>query len=303
MNFGTRTDAAESHRIIDLALEHGLTHFDTANLYGNGESEKLVGAALASRRERVQLATKAGLLRRGKKAEGLSPSRVREALQESLQRLGTDYVDLYYLHAPDPSTPLAQTLDAIQELLEAGRIRAFGVSNFASWQILELNHLCDARRMPRPTTSQVLYNLLIRQLDLEYFAFTRAHPLHTTVYNPLAGGLLARAGQVAADAPPPQGSRFESNPLYRKRYWSRSLMELAERLGEVALAEGMDLITFSYAWLAGRDGVDSILTGPASTAHLEAALASMKREVSPDARARVDTLYREFQGTDTSYAR
>jgi aryl-alcohol dehydrogenase-like predicted oxidoreductase len=300
MNFGARTPAAEAKRIVDRALERGASFFDTANLYGEGASERLLGEALRGRRDRAQIATKVGLLRRGK-PEGLSAARVTAALAESLQRLGTDFVDLYYLHAPDPSTPISQTLDALQELMHAGKIRAWGVSNHAAWQILELQAACDARGMPRPAVSQVLYNMLVRQLDIEYFAFARRYPIHTTVYNPLAGGLLARTPSPGAPAPP--GSRLETNKLYRARYGSDALLQLAERFGELAQAEGMELVTLAYAWLAGRPGVDSVLAGPASVPHLDAALDGCAVKLSPEVRAKADALHRSFVGTDASYAR
>ena len=270
MNFGGRTPRDEAQRIVDRALERGATFFDTANLYCDGESERILGQALRGRREKVGIASKVGLQRRGGRAEGLSAERVRAALDESLQRLRTDYLDLYYLHAPDPQTPLEQTLDALQAALEAGRIRAWGVSNHASWQILELNVLAERRGMPKPQVSQVLYNLLVRQLDVEYFAFARRHRIHTTVYNPLAGGLLARPVQPGAAIP--AGSRFEKNKLYRQRYWSQTFLRLSAQYADLARSAGMEPVTLAYAFAASRPGVDSVLAGPGTVAHLDAAL-------------------------------
>lgn len=301
MNFGKRTPEEIARRIVDRALEQGLTLFDTANFYGDGVSETILGRALADRRERARIATKVGLLRVGGKSEGLSARRIPVALDESLARLKTDFVDLYYLHAPDPGTPFEETLDALAPLLASGKIRAWGVSNFASWQILELMRLADARGMPQPQVSQVLYNLLIRQLDLEYFAFTRAHPIHNTVYNPLAGGLLARKPEVGAAIP--KGSRFDTNRMYPARYWSDALMGLTAQYAAVAEEAGVDLVTLSYAWLAQRPGVDSILVGPGSLEHLEAATAALGATLSAETLARIDQVHRAFVGTDVSYAR
>ena len=188
LNFGKRTTAAESERIVERALERGLVFFDTANAYVDGDSERILGRALRSRRDQVGIATKVGFGRVQGKSEGLSPARVLAALDESLGRLGTDYVDLYYLHVPDYTTPIEQTLDAVQQLLSAKKILHFGISNYASWQILAFMMSCDRRGIERPVASQVLYNLLIRQLDIEYFKFVREHPIHTSVYNALAGG-------------------------------------------------------------------------------------------------------------------
>lgn len=307
MNFGGRTSKEEAARIVHHALERGVTFFDTANVYGDGASEEILGEALRDagiRREAVGVATKVGLKRRNRgKPEGLSAPVVRAALDESLRLLGMEYVDVYYLHAPDPSTPLEETLDAVQEIIAAGKARAFGVSNFAAWQIAELNHLCDARGMPRPAMSQVLYNLLVRQLDLEYLAFTRAHPLHTTVYNPLAGGLLARA--VKPGDAIPVGSRFEKNKLYRGRYWTDALLQQASRYSELARDAGMSLCTLAYAWIAARraNGVTSVLAGPGTVEHLDAALDGTSVTLTPELLARIDELHRAFTGTDVSYAR
>ena len=129
--------------------------------------------------------------------------------------------------------------------------------------------------MPRPTMSQVLYNALHRDLDVEYFAFTKRFPIHTTVYNPLAGGLLA--GKLAREAPPPKGSRFDGNVFYARRYWTEAMFERTEALREVATSESMSLVELSYAWVAGRSGVDSILVGPGTLEHLEAALVGLRR--------------------------
>lgn len=301
MNFGARTPAAEAKAIVDRAIDRGATFFDTANMYGDGESERILGSALQGRRDDVGIATKVGLLRRSGKPEGLSAERVVAALDESLQRLGTDRVDLYYLHAPDWSTPLAQTLDGMQRVLHSKKALAWGVSNYPAWRIVDINQACDARSMPRPLVSQVLYNLLTRQLDIEYFSFAKHHPIHTTVYNPLAGGLLARVVSAGEAAPP--GSRFAKNPIYARRYWSEPMVRLCERLREVATGAGLSLVSLAYAWLAGRQGVSSILAGPGSVAHLDAALEGCAVKLSPQTREAVDAVYRDFTGTDASYAR
>jgi aryl-alcohol dehydrogenase-like predicted oxidoreductase len=301
MNFGKRTPAPEARRIVDRALERGVRFFDTANVYGNGESERILGQALRGRRAEVGIATKVGIARVQGRPEGLSAARVERALEESLERLGTDFVDLFYLHAPDPATPIEETLEAMGRVLKAGKARHWGVSNFAAWQILELNTLCDARGLPRPAVSQVLYNVLVRQLELEYLPFTRRYPLHTTVFNPLAGGVLT--GRYAPGAPPPPESRLGSLRLYQDRYGSDRLLGQVEALREVAQAEGMDLVTLAYAWLASRPGVDSILVGPGSVQHLDAALEACSRSLSPAALARLDELHKAFLGTDARYAR
>jgi aryl-alcohol dehydrogenase-like predicted oxidoreductase len=301
MNFGKRTPEAESVRIIERSLERGLVFFDTANAYNDGESERILGRALRGRRERAVIATKVGFGRVAGKPEGLSRETVLRAAGESLSRLQTEYIDLYYLHVPDYATPLEETLDALEELFQAGKIRRFGVSNYASWQVLQIMMSCDRRVIPRPAVSQVLYNLLIRQLDVEYFKFTREFRLHTSVYNALAGGLLS--GRHERSAPIPKGSRFDGNKLYRERYWSDRFFDLVDEYKTLAGEEGMSLVELSYAWLAGRAGVDSILIGPASVEQLDAAIDACSKSVSPEARAKIDAIHKAFLGTDASYAR
>lgn len=301
MNFGKRTNERESKAILARALELGVRHVDTANAYNDGASERIVGQALAGRREEVVLATKCGFGRIGGKPEGLTRARLLAAADESLGRLGTDWIDVYYLHVPDKDTPVEETLDGLAELLEKKKIRAWGVSNYASWQILEMMHLADARKMPRPRIAQQLYNALIRQLDVEYFAFARRFGVHTTVYNPLAGGLLS--GKHTRDGATQKGSRFDKNGLYQRRYFTDVMFDRTEALADVAQGEGMSLLELSYAWVAGAPGVDSVLLGPASVEQLESSVAAVGRVLSAEARARVDALHRAWLGTDTYYVR
>ncbi|HEY1692060.1 MAG TPA: aldo/keto reductase [Polyangiaceae bacterium] len=301
MNFGKRTPADESARIVRRALERGIRVFDTANAYNDGESERILGRALGADLGRVVVATKVGFGRPAGKPEGLAPEVLERAIAGSLERLGTDHVDVYYLHVPDHHTPIERTLDAMKGLVDAGRARAWGVSNFAAWQILEMNQLADARSLARPVVSQVLYNTLHRQLDVDYFAFTRRHPIHTTVFNPLAGGLLA--GTHHFDDAPPKGSRFDGNALYRRRYWTRAMFDRVAELRTVAEREGMTLLQLAYAWVASRPEVDSILVGPATVQQLDDAFDALEKAPSADALARIDELSRTWSGTDTNYVR
>lgn len=301
MNFGKRTSAAEADRIIARALERGIGLVDTANVYADGESERIVGRALRGRRADVLVATKVGLARDGRKPEGLSRAALDKAIDASLARLGMDYVDLYYLHAPDPATPLEETADALAALVASGRVRHLGVSNFASWQVLELMRLCDERGLRRPRVSQVIYNLLVRQIELEHTRFAARFGVHLTVYNPLAGGLLSgryRAGDAIAS-----GSRFDKNRMYERRYWSPRTFECVEAYRVLAEHAGMSLLELAYAWLASSPDVGSVLVGPASVAHLDAALDACARPLSAELRAEAAALHESLAGTDASYAR
>jgi aryl-alcohol dehydrogenase-like predicted oxidoreductase len=304
MNFGKRTSEAESKAIVARALELGILHIDTANAYGDGISETIVGDALrrsGGARDKVTIATKCGFGRVAGKLEGLSRARIREAIDGSLTRLGTDHVDVYYLHVPDHETPIDETLDAVAELLAEKKILAWGVSNYAAWQVLEMIHKADARKMARPVIAQQLYNVLLRQLDVEYFAFARRYELHTTVYNPLAGGLLS--GKHMRDGSTQRGSRFDKNRLYQGRYFTDVMFDRVDAVAGLARAESMSVLELSYAWLAGAPGVDSILLGPASVKQLEEGVAACERGLSPEVRGLVDALYRMWLGTDTYYVR
>ncbi len=301
MNFGTRTPEPEARRIVARALERGAPFFDTANSYGNGESERILGRALKGQWDRVGLATKVGLARTRGRPEGLAPAHLVKAVDESLRRLGTDRVDVLYLHAPDAATPVEETLEAVRGLVQAGKARHWGVSNHAAWRILEMRAWGEGHGLPPPALSQVLYNPLVREVEHEYLPFTRRYPLHTTVFNPLAGGLLS--GRYAPGAAIAPGSRFDGNRLYQNRYWSERLLDLVGRLRTVADAAGLTLVGLAYGWLAGRPGVDSVLAGPGSVEHLDAALDGCARPLPADVAARVDAVWREWRGTDASYVR
>jgi aryl-alcohol dehydrogenase-like predicted oxidoreductase len=301
MNFGRRTPAPESERIVRRALELGITVFDTANSYNEGESEKILGRALGKDRERVIVSTKVGLGPVPGKREGLAPEAMGRALDASLARLGLDAVDVYYLHVPDRATPIERTLDAMKGILDGGRVRAWGVCNYASWEILEMDHLAAERGLPRPVITQLLYSPVHRQLDVEYFAFARRYPIHTSVYNVLAGGLLARAHSL--DQAPAKGSRFDDNAMYQRRFWTETMFARAAQVLALAGDCGLSPVDFTYAWLASRPGVDSILVGPASIEHLDQAVSAVRGTLPPDALARADELSREWAGTDTNYVR
>lgn len=298
MNFGKRTAEAEALRIVDRAIERGITVYDTANAYNDGESERILGRAIRGRRDRLLITTKVGMLREGGRPQGLSARVIHRAIDDSLRRLGTDYVDVYYLHVPDHEVPIEETLAAMGELREKGKIRAMGVSNYAAWQILEMTMIAGA---PRPVISQVMYNLLVREIEIEYAAYTRRFPIHTSVYNPLAGGILSGRHRRTRETEP--GSRFDRNPMYQARYWSDRFFDLVDAYCALANELGESLVDMSYAWLAGRAVVDSILVGPGSIEHLDAAIEGIGKVLPKDVCARIDAIHRTFKGTDASYVR
>jgi aryl-alcohol dehydrogenase-like predicted oxidoreductase len=301
MNFGRRTDEGESERIVRRAIDCGLRFFDTANTYNDGTSERILGRALGAQRSECKIATKVGAGQRDGKREGLSRTAIQQALDDSLSRLGTDYVDVYYLHTPDHGTPIEQTLEGISAVLEAKKAKSWGVSNYAAWQILEMIQLCDANRVPRPVISQVLYNPLVRELEIEYFSFAKRYRIHTTVYNPLAGGLFA--GKHRRGVAPETGTRFSGNEIYQRRYLSDRMFDQIDALQALARESGFSLLELAYAWTAGRPGVDSVLIGPASVEHLDQAIAACEKRLPPVAMERINALHLAYLGTDVHYVR
>jgi aryl-alcohol dehydrogenase-like predicted oxidoreductase len=165
---------------------------------------------------------------------------------------------------------------------------------------LEAFRVCDEARMQRPMVAQQMYNLLIRQLDIEYFKFTKHHRIHTTTYNALAGGLLARAHDIENI---PQGSRFDKNTMYQRRFWSEHFFTFKKALADLAESTGMTLADFAYAWLASRSSVDSILVGAGTVAQLDQAIDASEKTLERDVMKKVDELSRTFAGTDATYAR
>jgi len=304
MNFGERTKKPESIEVIRRARALGIVCFDTANIYCSGESERILGEALelrsSSKRAEVEIATKVGAW----KKEGLGPARVRASLDESLARLGTDHVDVYYLHVPDPATPLRDTLSAVRDVVKAGKARAWGVSNHASWQILEMMQIARELELAPPACAQHLYNCLHRELEIEYLAFRAAHPVHLTVYNALAGGLLTgrhdfKSGATKAE----KGSRLDTNPLYKRRYVTDGMFARAADVAAIAEEYGISLVDLAYAFYGTRRLVDSVLVGPANVVQLEAAVRGVALSLDPKCVTALDALERTWTGTDTHYAR
>ncbi|GAA1578887.1 MULTISPECIES: aldo/keto reductase [Kribbella] len=284
MTFGDTVDARAAAEMLDAALELGVTAIDTANGYAGGASETLLGELLRDRRDQVVLATKAGIPHPD--ADGAAPlSRdgVRRCLEASLRRLRTPNVDLFYLHQPDRSTPLDETVGVIGELLAEGKISAWGVSNYAAWQIVELRRIADSAGVARPVVAQQLYNLLARRIEEEYVESALANDLATVVYNPLGGGLLT--GRHTFGERPEHGRFGDSRvaAMYTDRYWNADLFKAVEELGELAATEGITLAELSMRWVAGRPGVDSVLIGGSRTEHLRNNIAALRAGPLPDA--------------------
>lgn len=262
MTFGDTADEAASAAILDSALEAGITVVDTANGYAGGTTEGILGRLLGSRRDDVILASKAGMPHPDAGEDSpLSARALRASVEGSLARLGTDRIDLFYLHQPDRAAPLEETLSTFADLVREGKVQALGVSNFAAWQIGDVIRVADEVGAPRPVVAQQLYNLVARRIESEYLEFAAIHDLHTMVYNPLGGGLLT--GKHTFEATPGEGRFGDSRlaAMYRERYWNEDLFRAIGALTEVAASAGLSLVELSFRWLFSQPGVGSVLLG------------------------------------------
>lgn len=305
MTFGDTVDAAGAATMVDAALDAGITHIDTANGYAGGEAERNLADLLATRRERVTVATKAGMPHPDAgENKPLSPEGLRLSVDASLRRLNTDYVDLFYLHQPDRATPIADTLATVAELVKEGKIRALGVSNFAAWQIGEINTVADAVGAPRPIVAQQLYNLLARRIEEEYVEFADVTGLITMVYNPLGGGLLT--GRHSFEAEPTDGRFGDSRlaAMYRERYWNTAIFDAIAQLTAIAADAGIPLTELALRWLVSKPAAGPILLGGSKVDHLVANIASIgKGTLEPDVVAACDEVGSALRGPMPNYNR
>ncbi|MFD8968332.1 aldo/keto reductase [Streptomyces sp. NPDC059568] len=275
MTFGDTVDRAGAAAMVDTALDAGITGIDTANGYAGGESERILAELLPGRRDRIVLATKAGIPHPDQGGHApLSAAGMRAALEGSLKRLGTDHVDLFYLHQPDRATPLAETLSAVAAFMAEGKILALGVSNHAAWQIAELVRVAGETGAPRPVVAQQLHNLLARRLEEEYVEYAAVTGLRTMVYNPLGGGLLT--GRHTFEQTPGSGRFGDSRlaAMYRERYWDERLFAAVGELTAIAREAGIPLTDLALRWLLGLPSTDALLLGGSRTEHLRANIAA-----------------------------
>lgn len=270
MTFGDTVDARVAGDMVNTALAAGITHIDTANGYAGGESERILAEVLRGRRDDVTLATKAGIPHPDSGDDSpLSPAGLRASLEGSLARLGTDHVELFYLHQPDRSTPLRDTLRTVAQLVAEGTVGALGVSNYAAWQIAEINHLADEVGAPRPIVAQQVYNLLARRIEDEYAEFADVTGLVTMVYNPLGGGLLT--GKHSFDTDPAEGRFGDSRlaTMYKQRYWNAAIFDAIAQLVTLTEKAGIPMTELALRWLVSKPTAGPILLGGSKVAHLK----------------------------------
>jgi aryl-alcohol dehydrogenase-like predicted oxidoreductase len=265
-NFGWRTGAAESAAVLRAAVDAGIDFFDTADLYGGTRSEELVGRALAPVRERVTIATKFGW-QLDEQRKGASPAYVRRAVEASLRRLGTDRIDLYQLHRPDPAVPIADTLGALDELVRAGKVREIGCSNFSAEQ-LRAAAAASSPGAARFASVQNEYSLLQRAVEAEVLPECERQGLALLPYFPLASGLLS--GKYRLGSPPPEGTRLTTGSGGGGTVLGERSLRRVEALARFAESRGRTLLELAFSWLLSRPVVASVIAGATSPAQVRA---------------------------------
>ena len=302
MTFGAQVDEAAATAMVDECLSRDINFVDTANVYNAGMAEQILGRVLKGRRDRVVLASKVGIrMGDGPTQSGLSRGAVREGIEASLRRLDTDYLDLYYLHQPDPATPLEETLEAMDQLVRDGKVRVLGASNYASWEVCRMLWLADTNDWQPVRVVQPPYNLIARGIESELVPLCRKLALRTVVYNPLAGGLLTGKHRIGEPEP---GTRFHRMPVYRDRYWNPANFEAVSQLSAVAEAEGRSLPGLALAWLLHHTAADCLIVGASSAQQLRENLSALEQgPLSRDGVEACDRIWKALRGPSPQYHR
>src|SRR5687768_9400500 len=254
-NFGRRLDAAATQKVVDAAIESGIDFFDTADTYGGTKSEQFLGAALGSRRSRVTIATKFGM-KIDEQRRGAHPDYVKRAVDDSLRRLGTDYIDLYQLHTPDESVPVGETLGALNEIVMAGKVREIGCSNFTSAQLDEASS-ATAPNAARFVSVQNEYSLFHREPERGVLETCERLGMSFLPYFPLANGMLT--GKYRKGQPAPPGSRIGSG--WHDELLTEANLDKVEKLIAFAESRGHTLLELAFSWLLSRPMVASVIAG------------------------------------------
>ena len=302
MTLGKPLDQPGTNEVIGRCLDAGINFFDTANMYNAGVAETLLGNALKGRRDKVVLASKVFYkVGDAPDQQGLSRKAILRAIDESLQRLQTDYLDFYYLHAPDHTVPVEESLETMDSLVRQGKVRYLASSNYAGWEVVEMLWLAKDRGWHAPYVSQPMYNLLARGIEQEYLPMCRQFGISTVVYNPLAGGLLTgKHKQEVFTA----GTRFDNNKLYQDRYWHTQDFHAVERLSALACLAGRSLISLSLNWLQHHTAADVIILGASSLAQLNDDLAAAAEGPLPEEIVKAcDQVWQDLRGPLPVYNR
>lgn len=302
MTFGEQINEQDAAKAVDYALDQGVTMLDTANRYTGGKSEEILGRILSGKRDKVILATKVGNpVHDGPNGKGLSRKHMLTELEKSLKRLRTDYIDFYYLHAPDMNTPLHETLETMDILVRSGKVLYFGVSNHAAWQICDICHYCDTEHRARPVVNQVVYNMMTRGIEQEYIPFAQKHQVGTIVYNPLAGGFLT---DKYASKQKIENARFTLTPMYAGRYWNDANLAAWDDIHAIAEQAGAPMHELAMRWVLSNRAIDAVLVGFSCMEQLAMNLKALEAGALPaDIMAACDAVWNKLSGSRVSYIR
>jgi aryl-alcohol dehydrogenase (NADP+) len=307
MTFGLQCDEAESISILDAAAEGGIDFLDTADVYplgGDrdtvGRTEEIVGRWLRGKRERFILATKC-VGRMGPKPwnQGMSRKHILEAIEASLKRLCTDYVDLYQLHGYDPTTPLDEALEALDTVVRSGKARYVGVSNWPAFRLACAIGRGELKNFARIASVQPRYNLLFRSFERDLLPLAQEEGIAVIPFNPLAGGLLT--GKHAQEATPEAGTRFtvgNAAAMYQQRYWHKRQFETVEAFRALAKEAGLSMTTLAVAWVLANPAITSPIIGASRPSQLADNLAAIETPLSADLKKKLDELSHEWRAVD-----
>jgi aryl-alcohol dehydrogenase-like predicted oxidoreductase len=287
--------------MVDLCLAEGVNFIDTANVYQLGMAEQMLGTALKGRRDRIVLASKVRMkMGEGPDEGGLSKAAIVRAIEDTLRRLQTDYLDIYFLHQPDYDAPIDETLEAMEALVRQGKIRYPGTSNYASWQVVQMLEKARERRYEPAYISQPMYNLLARGIEQEFLPMAKVYDVSTLAYNPLAGGLLTGKH---TESHIPEG-RFDKNIMYQDRYWNTRTFQAVGNLNKIAEKAGRSLTGLSFAWLLHHTSTDVVILGASSIEQLKQNLqACADGPLSDEVVSECDHVWQEFRGPVPNYNR
>ena len=283
-NFGWRIDAASTAKVVDAALDAGINFFDTADIYAKGESEQFLGKALGPRRNQIVLATKFGLPMDDQR-KGAKPAYIKQAIEDSLRRLNTDHIDLYQLHKPDPDTPIADTLAALDQLVKAGKVREIGCSNFSAEQIREAEAAVKAGAA-RFVSVQNDYSMLNRAPELDVLPECLRSSLGFIPYFPLANGLLT--GKYRKGQSHPQGTRGADG--WGPKIFTEENLNKVEALIQFATGHGHTLLELAISWLLAQPAVASVIAGAKAAEQARSNAAAPNWKLSPEQLRTVDQL-------------
>lgn len=302
MTFGGQADETAARAILDRCLDAGINFVDTANIYTKGASEEIVGRLLRGRRQRVVLASKVrGKMGDGPDDTGLSRRAVLKAIDDTLHRLNTDYLDFYYLHQPDYDVPLEETLEAMDLLVRQGKVRHPASSNYSGWQVTQMLWIAETHGYKPAWITQPMYNLLARGIEQEYLPMCKQFGVSTVVYNPLAGGLLT--GKHRSEAPIP-GTRFDKNQLYLDRYWHPAYFEAVDKLRGIADGAGRSLASLSLNWSLHHTAADCIILGASRPEQIDENLRSLDDgPLTSDTVHACDEVWASLRGVTPKYNR